>query len=181
MTEFKNLEVGEVLSETQYYKVKEINTNSVDVVNDLGQEIELSGEYVNVLLQSASQFGNTEKVNKTKLTELIKGSSYQAITVNFNKQVKEADVVEEIMGAYEASTPKDFKKALKSAVKRSQLGEERTMVGRHFGTTDEFGRIHFIDMNIERKEGSDYDTRQRLVDPRTANWAIINGVKYVVK
>jgi hypothetical protein len=181
MTQFSSLAVGEILSETQYYKVLQKTKTQVQLETDTGEKIVIDKPYVE-LLQSASQSTSEEKVSKTAATEIFKAASFQAVTVNFNKQVKEADVVKEIVGAYETSTPKGFAKAVKDAVKRSNAGEERTMVGRHFGAADDFGRIHFIDMNIPRgKADADYDVRQRLVDPRTINWVIINGVKYTVK
>jgi len=66
-------------------------------------------------------------------------------------------------------------------LKTALEGEERTMVGRHYGSQDEFGRIKFIDMDAKLDPAKDYDTRQRLVDPRTLNWLILKGVKYIVK
>jgi hypothetical protein len=77
----------------------------------------------------------------------------------------------------------DFEKAVKKNLADALTGEERTMVGRHYGRTDEFGRIKFIDMEAPGgyDEAKDSDSRQRLVDPRTINWAILRGVKYEVK
>lgn len=73
----------------------------------------------------------------------------------------------------------DFKKAVNAAIEFK--GEERTMKGRHYGATDPGGRYHFVDMEQENDSSKDYDTRNRLVDPRTLNWLIVNGVKYQVK
>ena len=75
----------------------------------------------------------------------------------------------------------EFKKKIASAVSDALVGEERTMVGRHYGSQDEFGRIRFIDMEEKKDDTKDYDTRQRLVDPRTICWLILRGVKYKVK
>ena len=55
------------------------------------------------------------------------------------------------------------------------------MVGRHYGAVDEFGRIHFVDMEIERDITKSYDNRMRLVDPRTIKYLIVNNVKYILK
>ena len=71
-----------------------------------------------------------------------------------------------------------FKKAVSKAI--DLKGEERTMVGRHYGTQDANGRVSFVDMEVETK-ASGYDARMRLVDPRTLNYLIVGGVKYVVK
>ena len=55
------------------------------------------------------------------------------------------------------------------------------MVGRHYGVTDEYGRIRFIDMEADWDKTKEHDTRSRLVDPRTISCLILRGIKYCVK
>lgn len=181
MTQFKVLKTGEILSETQYYKVAKIVGNNVQLTNDFGEDIIVDAGYVDKCLTSASQFLTEEKITKTELTELFLANPYTAMSLSFNKQVKDTDVIKEIMAAYETSTPKQMTDAVKKAVKRGLSGEERIIVGRHTGSQDPFGRINFTDMNIEKIDGKDYDLRLRLVDPRTLNWLILRGVRYTVK
>lgn len=182
MSKFKNLKVKEVLSEQSFYTVEKIQGNKVQLKTDSGQMIVVDEGYVDSFLTSANQFSKEEKVSKTELTEIFLSFPRTAITVNFNKQVKEADVAKEIQEAYENSNPKEFSTKMKQALKKGLAGEARTMIGRHFGTQDEFGRVQFIDMSIDRDFSKPtYDNRQRQVDTRTLNWAIINDVKYVVK
>jgi hypothetical protein len=45
------------------------------------------------------------------------------------------------------------------------------MIGFHNNGYDEHGRLKFQEAGIG----------QRLIDPRTIRWAVVNGVKYVVK
>ncbi len=181
MSKFKNLKEGEILSETQYYTVVKKAGNKVQLKNDLGADIVVDSGYVDSCLNSAIQYDKEEKISKTEAAALFIANPYTAIAANFNKQVKDTDVVKEIMAAYEDSTPKEMEKAVKNAVKRGLQGEERTIVGRHTGSQDEFGRINFTDMEITKTEGKDYDTRLRLVDPRTLNWFILRDVKYIIK
>lgn len=181
MEKFKNLKNGEVLSETQYYKVVKKSGNKVQLVNDLGENIVVDNNYVNTCLTSAAQFEKEEKISKTEAAAMFIANPYTAIMANFNKQVKEADVVKEIMTVYEDSTPKTMGEAVKKAVRRALHGEERTIVGRHTGNQDEFGRVNFTDMELEKDPTKDYDTRLRLVDPRTLNWFILRNTKYLVK
>lgn len=181
MSKFQNLKNGDVLSETQFYKVVKKSGDQVQLKTDLGEDIIVSKEYVDTCLDAADQFTEEKKITKTEAAELFLQNRYIAMKANFNKQVKEADVVKEIMSAYENSTPKTMGEAVKKALKRGLEGEERTIVGRHNGTKDEFGRVHFIDMNIDKVDGKDYDLRQRLVDPRTLNWFIVKNTRYVVK
>jgi len=77
--------------------------------------------------------------------------------------------------------PAQVEKAFKATVKKALEGEERTAVGRHFGVTNEFGRVPFIDMDKEKGDKPDWDARNIQVDPRTINWLIVKGIKYKLK
>jgi hypothetical protein len=181
MSKFKNLKQGDVLSEAAFYKVEKIVGDKVQLQMDSGESVILNQGYVDSFLTSADQFSKEEKVTKTELAELVSSNPRTVMTVNFFKQVKEIDVQKEIQEAYENSSPKEFTTKMKLAVKKGLAGEARTMIGRHYNTKDEFGRIHFTDMSINKDFSKTYDTRARLFDPRTLNWAIINDVKYTVK
>lgn len=183
MSKFKKLEIGEVLSETQFYTVAKKKGNKVQLTTDSGENIIVSESYVNDMLSSAAQFTKTEKVTRTELTQHVLNSPRIAMTVHFNKQVKEIDVKKALYGLYpnkgKIISQKEYEKQVRSAL--NLKGEERVMKGRHYGSTDQNGRIHFIDMALGTKGTGSTDSRQRLVDPRTLNWAIIDGVKYEVK
>lgn len=181
---FKNLKIGEVLSETQFYKVEKVVGNKVQLKTDDGQSIVVDSVYVDNLLDSASQFDKVEKITRTELTEKFLASTRIAMTVNFNKQVKPADVKAAIVDLYpnkggKLMSESDFKKAVAKAI--DLKGEERTMIGRHYGVQDSNGRVSFVDMEVTKGTNPAHDARLRLVDPRTLNWAIVNKVKYEVK
>ena len=188
MGKFKNLTVGEVLSETQYYKVEKMSGDKVQLVNDNGERIVVNAEYVDGQLSSANQFSKEQKVTRTEMADIMLNNARTAITVNYNKQVKESDVAaeleKEVANAYNTSTPSEvgakIKKAVKASIKKSMQGVERTMIGIHYGSVNEFGRLQFIDMEEEVKPGG-YDNRLKQVDPRTLNWLIVNDIKYVIK
>jgi hypothetical protein len=179
--DYSRLQVGNVLGESQYYKVDKIVGDQVQLSSDSGDTIVVTKEYVESFLSSADQFNSTEQVTRTALADIVKAAARSVMTVNFNKQVKEADIVKEVIEAYGNSTPKSFEASLKKSIKRGLSGEERTMVGRHYGDVDDFGRIHFVDMSLDKGTNPKFDGRLRLVDPRTLNWAIIQNVKYIVK
>lgn len=180
-TEFKNLKVGEKLSEVQYYSVEKIAGDKVQLKNGIGQNILVDKGYVEDCLISGQQFVKEEKITKTEAAKIYLENPNVALTVSFNKQVKEADVVKEILDAYEGSTPKAMGEAVKRAVKRGLNGEERVLIGYHTGIQDEFGRVSAIDMNIEKDPKKEYNTALRLVDPREINFIILKGTKYIVK
>lgn len=175
------LKPGDVCSENQYYTVTRVDKDIIHVKTDDGKEAGIGRSYVEDHFLSADQFTETREVRITEAASIFLSSAGVAMTVSFNKKVEEVDVINEIMGAYENSTQKGMAAAVKKAVKKALAGEERTMVGRHYGEPNEFGRVNFIDMHLTREPGKDYDTRTRQVDPRTINWFIVRGVRYTVK
>ena len=186
MTKFKQLKTGAKLSETQFYTVQKIQGDKVQLLNDYDEPIVVDSKYAEKCLVSADQYDSEKTMSRTDITNLFLASTSTALTVNYNKQVKEDEVEKQLFELYPNKGGKilseaDFKKKVTAALKGALTGEERTMVGRHYGGQDEFGRVRFIDMEQSKDPKKDYDTRQRLVDPRTINWVIIRGVKYSVK
>lgn len=187
MTKFKDLKAGEKLSETQFYSVVKVVGDQVQLKPDVGDDIVVNKGYVENFLTSASQYESEEKKTKTEMAELFLASRGTAMTVNFNTQVKEKDAVEQLAAIYPNKGGKmvseaDYKKKVGEIISSVIVGKERTMVGRHYGSQNEFGRVSFIDMEITRDATKvDYDSRTRQVDPRTINWMIIRGVKYTTK
>lgn len=177
MSEFKKLVVGEVLSESQYYKVEKIVGSKVQLINGEGNRVVVDNNYVNQSLSSASQFTETKKVTKTELAEIFLQHSRVAMTVMFNKKLDNKKVTESISTIYSklgiGMTQADFTKQVKAVI--NLKGDERVMVGRHYGNPDVNGRVSFVDMNIESGNPN------RLVDPRTINYLIVNNVKYLIK
>ncbi|HSX49074.1 MAG TPA: hypothetical protein VLE44_02340 [Candidatus Saccharimonadales bacterium] len=181
MAKFSNLKVGEKLSETQFYNVDKIVGNRVQLTPDSGETISVDKGYVDAFLTSSDQFEKEEKVTKTELTAIFLGAANTVFKVSFFKQVKEADVLKEILEAHQNSAPKDVEKNFKAAIKKAITGEERVLRGFHRGGVDEFGRIHVTDLDITKDASKSYDVRQRLVDPRTISWLIVKGTKYTAK
>lgn len=165
---------GLILSETQFYKVAKVVGDKVQLTNDEGTNIVVDKNYIEKCTNSADNVVKTEKVNKTQLAEKFLSSSRTALTVCYTKQVDPKDVASKIVGI---TTEAQAKVVAKSLVQ----GEERVMKGRHYHSVDDFGRVHFIDMEIEKDSSKSYDVRQRLVDPRDIKWLIVDNVKYVRK
>ena len=176
-----NLKKGSIASETQFYVVKEVQEKGVVLLTDDNDEIYVSNGYAEAHLDSADEFTGEEFVTRTELADIFIKSLDVALTINFNKQVKEADVIKDIQNVYQNSVPSQVDKKLKKVVKIALEGEERTMKGRHHGALDNFGRIYFTDMEIVHDVNDKHDPRIRLVDPRGMNWLIVRGIKYSVK
>ena len=175
-TDFKTVVPGNVFSETQYYVHQKTVGDKAQFLTDTGQTVVLDKNYVENLLVSANQYFSESKITKTDLAALFLAHTNIAMQVSFNKQVKEADVVKEIMETYATSSPKEFEAKLKKAIKTGLSGEERVITGRHTGQLNDLGRVMFIDMEIALTEH-----RERQVDPRNINWVVLKGVKYIVK
>lgn len=179
MAKFATLQVGEKLSENQYYSVEKVRGNEVDVKTSTGEIVTLPKDYVDTFLVSGSQFNKTEKVSRTEGIALLTANANIVMSVNFNKKIEDKDVnagkkaiISLIEGKTTVPNPVKFVEATLSSITE---GEERTIVGYHSGDYNEFGRLKFIDLQA----GSGFNIRQ--VDPRTINWLIIKNIKYEVK
>ena len=186
MTKFKSLKVGEKLSETTYYSVVKISGNRAQLRTDAGENIVVDSGIVEKQLVSASQYEKEEKLGKTEMAALFLSSPGVVMTVNFNTQVKEKDALDQLNSLYpnkggKLTSETEFKRKIKEVISSVITGKERTMIGRHYGGQNEFGRVNFVDMEAEHDTSKDYDTRTRQVDPRTINWMIIRGVMYKTK
>lgn len=189
MTKFKDLKAGEKLSEVQYYSVKSVDTRAKTAVliTDAGDAIEIDQKYIETNMASSNQFTETKEINRTEAAALFIASPGIVMTVNYNTQVKEKDALAAMEAIYpnkggKMTSEADYKKKAKEILASVIVGKERTMIGRHYGSVNEFGRVSFIDMEITKDAAkADYDSRTRQVDPRTINWMIIKGVKYTVK
>jgi len=177
--QFRQLTTGDVVSESQFYKVEAIVGIEAHLRTESGDLIALPKEYVEKFLISGTQFTETVKVNRSEMSHILLNSPRIAMQVCFNKQVKPEDVSAEAMKAYATSAPIEFEKKLKKAVKDGMAGVERVMVGRHEGSIDVNGRLSFLDMTLDPKV--DPAQGRRLVDPRTLNWLVVNGKKYTIK
>lgn len=187
MTKYKDLKVGEKLSETQYYSVEKIGKEKILLINDHGETIVVDKNYVETCLTSAIQYEKEEKVNRTEVINKFLSSPGVVMAVNYNKQVKEKDALDAMKSIYPNKGGKmlsevDYAKKAKEILSSVITGEERTMIGRHYGSINEFGRMPFIDMEkVKDPAKAEYDSRMSQVDPRTINWLIVRGVKYIVK
>lgn len=184
MTTFKDLKIGDILGESQYYVVQKVAGDRVQLKAGEGSVV-VDKAYVENYLNSADQFSKEENMTKTALAELFIGNPRIVMTVAFFKQDKTKTIK-----AYKAEVQeqaekvqKDFMakgisaviEALSNPVSKIIPGELRVMRGRHYGEVDDLGRITFTDMEVT--DG----TQLRAVDPRTIQYIIVNDIKYSLK
>ena len=86
----KNLAVGNMFSQTQYYKVtKVIDTDKVEVKtrDEAGKTLVLSRDILEQEMRCASIFGSTEKVTRTEMLEKMESAKETCFQAVFNKKV----------------------------------------------------------------------------------------------
>jgi len=167
------LKRGDKWSRHSYGEVVDSNRQSVLVKNENGLEWSIDAGLFEKEFNVADQFQSVVKVNRTEMVEKIVASARLVMTVNFRKKPEHKTLVETVTRLLDGELSRPKPRALSSLLRDATAGEERTMVGRHYGTTDDFGRLQFTAM--ERGRGL------RLIDPRTVEWAIIDSVKYELK
>jgi hypothetical protein len=173
----RKLTPGDHWSRNSYGTVVAVNQDGVVIQNDKGDRWQIDTPIFEAEFNTADQFTTTEKVSRTEMVQKIVGSARIVMTINFRKQAQPKDLktaVQLLLNdvARGAPIPKD--RALGKLLKEASAGAERTMIGRHFGTTDEFGRIQFLDVEST-------SPGLKTVDPRTVEWCIIDNVRYEVK
>lgn len=168
------LKVGEKWSRHSYGTVLSVDFQTVQVENENGLKWGLSRDIFEQEFTVADQFTDTVKVTRTEMVEHIVNAARVCMTVHFRKKPDHKDLVTAVESLLDGTTarPKSTR-SLSTLLKKATAGEERTMVGRHYGGADEFGRLQFTAM--EKGGGL------RLIDPRTVEWAIIDNVMYVLK
>lgn len=170
------LKVGDVYSRHSFGKIISIDRfqGMARLENSNGDKWDIGLGVLELEFTIAEQFDGEENLSRTALIELMRSYPRTAMTINFNKKVKPNDNADEILNLINEAI-KTGKAPTKTAVRKiaanQQVGEERTMIGFHANSFDEHGRLKF----------QESDKGQRLVDPRTINWMILNRTKYIVK
>lgn len=182
----KKIKVGDPWSRLSNGKVTKVTSGSLYVENEAGKQWEIGFPIVEDEFYFADQFDTEVKITRTELSQVFINHPRIIMTACYHKQVKEKDLNEEFFKLYANKggiiiSEADYIKKVKELTKVALKGEERIIVGRHEGSIDDFGRMHFTDVNAEWNKEKDYDTRHRLVDPRTLKWVIVANTKFTVK
>ena len=177
----EDLQVGEYLSEVQYYKIIEVTNNSVKVTNERGFNFSIDKDIIAEGMYSASQYKTEKLVTRTEICEQLEQAGNHIFTVNFYKQVKTKDIQEKLLKAIKSDREKylseaEIIKALKKVSKTLLEGAERTLIGYLSKVEAKVGRSIVIDLELPTDK-----YRIRQVDHRTINWLILKNVKYIVK
>ena len=104
-------------------------------------------------------------------------SNFPIIKVNFNKTPQGKNIAADLMRALREakihSKPwNEIDKIVKRSVSAEVKGDERTLVGYPTKNGSDNGRVLVIDLELQE------ENKFRMVDTRTVNWLIVDGVKY---
>lgn len=156
--DFEQLQPGERLSRCTYYKVQKVDREREVLVveNQEGLAFEVTRRIPEQEMFSASQVKETVKVNRTELVDILMHAGNTIFTVEFEKQLREADVADRLrenLDQLSAWTPAQLKKFCKQQLLR---GEARQMTGYLIAAEPTLGRSKVMDLEIQE---------ERLVDP----------------
>ncbi|MEO1373949.1 MAG: hypothetical protein AAFW70_06445 [Cyanobacteria bacterium J06635_10] len=176
---FSEIEIGQFISETQYYKIISKNGSDIEVENERSFQFSIGKEILEEGIYSAHQYNQELQVTRTELIEQLTKVGDTVFTVSFNKQPSANAINEAIESANEGKNIST--KELKKIVKNAYRGQERILTGYLKKTETGFGRSTVIDLEADRGNNPDWDARIKQVDHRTLNWLIFKNVKYIVK
>lgn len=146
---------------------------NLTVRNSQGEEWSISRAIFEKEFTVADCVFNQQVVNRTQLIDIITNAAQTAMTVRFRKKLDEKAYADKVLEyALKVAGDDMTQAAFKKAVRQELQGEERTMLGYHERSFDAHGRLRFIDM----EPGGGL----RLIDLRTVEYAIVNGVEYTV-
>jgi hypothetical protein len=173
-----NIKPGTKYSRISYGTIVRVDYDTVTLRNEEGIEWGIAKQLVDAEFYTPDQFDSVKEVNRTDMVQAIVSNPRIVMTVTFKKQADPKDLkttVLKLLQDTKAGAKIPATRKLSTILKQATEGESRTMVGRHHGGTDEFGRLQFTDMEV------DSGHNLRLVDPRTVEEAIFGNVKYKVK
>jgi len=171
-TSYKAAKPGAFWTRHSNGKIVSNVNGTITVRNSRGEEWTISSQIFENEFIIADYIADGKPVNRSELIEIILNAPRTAMTVTFRKKLDEAGFVKEALAAAKeladiAISEATFKKRLRAGLE----GVQRTMKGFHDRSLDEHGRLRFIDSEADGL---------RLVDLRTVESAIIDGVEYVV-
>lgn len=169
-TDVAAVKEGTVFSLLRYCTVTEVRDREFTVKTDDGNVWQVDKTIVRQSCYTADQWtGDVKELTATQLAAVFERAGDHVWSLCFHKK-PDANVVADAMVTLE----RDLPQAKRRAIAREWLqGEARTMTGRLVShSPDVNGRYRVMDLALNE---------ERLVDPRTLEWFIYCGNKYVLK
>lgn len=163
---YGKVSVGSVYSRHSFGKIIEKSHDQVTIENSNGDKWTIGAGIIELEFSFADQYDSEEQISRTALIELMTNRARTAMTIQFNKKPDPKVIAKELEAGKGSATAKAWNAKVKTLLE----GEERVMVGYHVNSFDEHRRLRF----------QESDKGQRLVDPRTLTWMIVDRVKFTV-
>ena len=166
----KQVKDGDFFSCHQYMKVVRVSGNSVDLVNERGQQLTIEKD---VLIQdsfSADHYEREVTCNMTELSEVLQGAKDTIFKVVFRKKIDEK-VIQDKLASLSA---KDIDSKAKEIAQELLEGQEVELIGHLVKSEQHMGRSLVIDLEAPA------DSNFRQVDHRTIQSIIWRNVKYTL-
>lgn len=168
----EKIQVGDYLSEIQYYEVIGITSRYFKVKNERGLEFEVTKKIAEEGMYSASQVLETQQVTATQMAEIFSQIKDSIFTISFQKQPNSLAVAAQLKELNPDTLNSD--KKLKQFAKTLVAGAERTLIGYKISSQSCLGRSLVVD--LELPEGKNL----RQIDHRHINCLIHQNIKYLV-
>jgi len=174
----EELNLGEWLSRISYIKIISREKDGFNVQNEEGTTWFIDKDIVSAECYSVQTLQQKEEVvTRSRLAQIVKDETRGCVfKCCFLKAVTQASLEETLLQLTEL--PSTMKKVdLKKVSKELLKGEKRELTGYFVDVDESTGRFKVVDLNADGVG----QARFRQVDPRTLEWVIIRGVKYVAK
>ena len=185
MLEFKGVKKGDILSGTTFYTVDSISSSELVVTESTTGKsgIKIGNKYAEKLLNSSDFYSTEKEKTATELSNIIQFNPEVAMSIYFKKKDKNKSKSQyndeikakciEINDCILSKGLNAVEELLKNPVSKVIEGEMRLIKGYSKGTLDPSGRLEFCD--VEDK------SVVKGVDPRTIEYVIVKGTKYIKK
>jgi len=161
----EKIQSGSVWTRHDSGEVVKVEGNDVYLKNNKGDVWTITKTLVASQFNFADQYEQTIELTRTELIILLKENRRTAMTVTFHKKPDGKAISKLLRDGQGSMTDR----AWLIHINKILLGEERTMMGHHFGSFDDHERLRFR----EHGKGS------KLVDTRTLTRIIVNQINYV--
>lgn len=171
----KKVVVGEHLAIVNYYTVTGTDSEWIHCKDTRGNAIRV-GRAVVPTMMSTSQYTREVKTTRTEIAQKIESAGHAPMRIKFYKQIKNNDVADGLDGK-DLSTTAKRRKVLNQLMK-GELRDIHCKLKRskEDDVQMELGRFRVDDLELYGKGGC----TERLVDTRTVEELILEGVRYYV-
>ena len=159
--------VGSIWTRHDAGEVTSIVGNTIYLKNNKGDEWNITAPLVASQFSFADQYDEDIKITRTEMIGILKLNRQTAMTVVYHKKPDGKIIAKELATGQDVITDRNWLIKINKLI----LGEERTMIGHHYGSFDEHERLRF------REHGKG----QRLIDTRTLKMIIVNQIRYTIK